>query len=182
MQIAVKDIGPSGHREIAEVPIADMPLLMELVRSEGIGFPVPVMVDIHLVRQEDSVVVTGTLDTCAALNCSRCLEETTASVHADIRIVFEPATADADALGEVVELTEADMERVPYDGDFLDLAAVIQEEVLAAMPLRPLCQTACKGLCPGCGANLNESACSCSNTPVDPRLAVLKNWRSDTES
>ncbi|MFH1985466.1 MAG: DUF177 domain-containing protein [Pseudomonadota bacterium] len=181
MLIKINSIDSVGRHEIAQVPIADMPLLMELIRSGGVGFPAPVTVDVFLMQPDEGVVVvSGTLDTRAVFDCGRCLEAAIVPVRADIRIVFKPVTAAAAAAGELVELTDEDMECVAYDGDTLDLAAVLQEEVIAALPLRPLCQPGCKGLCPECGANLNVSACTCSKTPADPRLAVLKSWRSDT--
>jgi uncharacterized protein len=40
--------------------------------------------------------------------------------------------------------------------------------------MKPLCQEACRGLCPECGTNLNSGACSCTSTWEDPRLAPLK--------
>ena len=181
MKIHVRSIGPSGRREVAELPIDALPLITDVSRSEGIGFVAPVSVDLVLTRQgEDAVVVTGTVSTLVAMNCGRCLEATTEAVRADIRIVFEPGPADAaEAIGDVVALTDADMERAFYDGDQIDLAPAIQEEVLAALPFRPLCREDCMGLCPECGANRNVSACTCSNPAVDPRLSVLKHWRSD---
>lgn len=180
MKVHVKNIDPSGRREVAELPVDALPLLMDVSRSEGLGFVAPVAVDLMLMRRgEDAVIVTGTIDTRVAMNCGRCLAPTIEDVRADIRVVFEPAAADTEeAIGEVVALTDADMEQILYDGDLVDLAPTIQEEVLAALPFRALCREDCKGLCPGCGANLNEAACGCAKT-VDPRLAALKHWRSD---
>lgn len=42
------------------------------------------------------------------------------------------------------------------------------------LPSKHLCSEDCKGLCPGCGRNLNTEKCVCSGKNIDPRLAVLK--------
>jgi uncharacterized protein len=50
----------------------------------------------------------------------------------------------------------------------------MQEQLYLSLPMKPLCQDACKGLCPSCGTNLNRGACDCSNQWIDPRFAALR--------
>jgi uncharacterized protein len=58
-------------------------------------------------------------------------------------------------------------------GDTVDLVELLHEELQLALPVKPLCTEACRGICPGCGAELNEEECTC--TPeVDPRWEILK--------
>lgn len=56
----------------------------------------------------------------------------------------------------------------------IDLEPFVREEMLLAIPISPLCKTSCLGLCPTCGANLNETICDHQNEDVDPRLSILK--------
>jgi len=56
----------------------------------------------------------------------------------------------------------------------IDLAPVLREYVLLEIPISPLCRPDCKGLCPICGNNVNESTCFHNDDSVDPRLALLK--------
>jgi uncharacterized protein len=56
----------------------------------------------------------------------------------------------------------------------IDLAPLVREEMLLAIPISPLCRADCKGLCPICGENLNETTCNHEDEAVDPRLSVLK--------
>lgn len=56
----------------------------------------------------------------------------------------------------------------------IDLAPVLREYILLEIPISPLCRPDCKGLCPICGNNLNESTCNHEEEPGDPRLAALK--------
>ena len=57
-------------------------------------------------------------------------------------------------------------------GDTLDLAAVLREELMLAMPSKPLCTVDCKGICAGCGAELNVAKCTCP-PKIDARWSAL---------
>lgn len=52
---------------------------------------------------------------------------------------------------------------------------LIREDILLSLPTKILCRDDCKGICPYCGANLNEKQCNCKK-PVDPRLEALKQF------
>jgi uncharacterized protein len=56
----------------------------------------------------------------------------------------------------------------------IDLAPVLRDYILLEIPISPLCRPDCKGLCPICGNDLNESTCHHEDDAVDPRLASLK--------
>lgn len=56
----------------------------------------------------------------------------------------------------------------------IDLEPVLREYILLEIPISPLCRLDCKGLCPICGNNLNESTCYHEDDTGDPRLASLK--------
>lgn len=61
----------------------------------------------------------------------------------------------------------------------LDIEEYIKDSAMLEMPARFLCSDNCKGLCPKCGQNLNNSRCSCDTRDIDPRLAVLKDYFND---
>jgi uncharacterized protein len=61
------------------------------------------------------------------------------------------------------------------DTEFVDLTEDIREAVLLAIPSFPVCSTSCKGLCPQCGANLNEGPCACRPPPDDNPWSGLEN-------
>ncbi len=62
---------------------------------------------------------------------------------------------------------------VPETG-LLDLEPLVREEMLLAIPINPICRLDCKGLCPICGGNLNETLCTHEDEEIDSRLSVLK--------
>ncbi len=56
----------------------------------------------------------------------------------------------------------------------LDLAELAGADILLELPTSMVCDEGCKGLCPECGANLNEGDCGCRPSAGDPRLAKLR--------
>ena len=65
-------------------------------------------------------------------------------------------------------------ERVVGENGFIDLAPLVRELGILALPIRPLCKSDCAGLCQECGQNLNEADCGCETDDIDPRFAKLR--------
>jgi uncharacterized protein len=69
---------------------------------------------------------------------------------------------------------DADIATQIDDHHILDLSEIVRQDLALALPMVPLCRTACKGLCSNCGQNWNEGDCDCETEELDPRLIVLK--------
>ena len=104
--------------------------------------------------------------------CARCLEPLKQHVEQRFDLIFRPAGADSDMAER--SISEAETEIGYYETSGLLLEDAVREQVLLSLPDRSLCREDCKGLCPHCGANLNETSCSCGEEQVDPRWAALK--------
>jgi uncharacterized protein len=115
------------------------------------------------------IVVTGELACKIRMQCSRCLDP----IEDTLRIPFEEhfrVVQDADAE------TNEDDDAVPVTDERLDLDPYLADEILVQLPFAPICKEDCKGLCPECGTNRNESSCGCRTVKIDPRLASLQDW------
>jgi uncharacterized protein len=64
-----------------------------------------------------------------------------------------------------------------YENETLRLDDWVSDEILLSVPIAPLCRTDCRGLCPQCGADWNESACACA-PPPDDRWGALAGFRA----
>jgi len=113
------------------------------------------------------------------LQCARCLEPVPQDIARDFELLYRPLGADAGR--DELSVTDAEAEIGYYQGEGILLEDVLREQVLLALPLKVTCREDCKGLCPHCGRNLNEEACSCSVPMEDPRWAALKEVRSRLE-
>jgi hypothetical protein len=69
---------------------------------------------------------------------------------------------------------KADLDRDFYTGETVNLESILREQVLLTLPLKPLCAETCKGLCPGCGTDLNQETCQCPAEESTSPLAILK--------
>ena len=104
-------------------------------------------------------------------HCARCLEEYPFTIAKDFSVVLVPR---GDDLPAGVELAAEELDLSVYDGDLVDLTPVVREQIILALPTRPLCREACQGLCAKCGANLNVERCRCPAAAGDPRFAALR--------
>ncbi|MGH7335448.1 MAG: YceD family protein [Candidatus Rokuibacteriota bacterium] len=126
-------------------------------------------VRLHVARDGIDVVVGGEINATVSQTCGRCLEAFPVTVQAAIDLRFMPRPVSADSL----ELSPDDFETDFYADDQLDLGAVVEAETTLALPMKPLCQPDCRGLCPVCGGNRNLITCACPERPSDPRLGGL---------
>jgi uncharacterized protein len=110
-----------------------------------------------------------------SLNCARCLEPLSQTVKESFDLIFRPLGVDGGAPDR--SISTSDTEIGYYQDGGLELEDVLREQVLLSLPVRALCRQDCKGLCPGCGRNLNSEACICE-TPSDPRWTTLADLRS----
>ena len=69
---------------------------------------------------------------------------------------------------------EKEEDFVVVTGGKLDIDEQLLEILEIEFPTRVLCKEDCKGLCPVCGADLNETTCNCNTKQIDPRLEKLK--------
>jgi len=123
--------------------------------------------------------VNGGLRGKMAIPCARCLEPVVREIKRDFDLLYRPLGADAGVEERSVSVTEAEVSY--YEGDGLLLEDVLREQVLLALPLKAVCNENCRGLCPQCGANLNQEPCSCKEEPEDPRWLALKDIRAKLE-
>jgi uncharacterized protein len=106
--------------------------------------------------------------------CDRCLGRASFPLDQKFDLFYRPLeTGKPD---EEVEIDEGEAEIAFYEDEGIDLADILREQVLLALPMQRLCRQDCKGICPVCGASRNESACGCSAKSADDRWAALKNY------
>ncbi len=126
---------------------------------------------VSLSKHGQDILVRGSLAGQMELACSRCLEPFTAPAAIDFDLLLVPGPPGASPEDE--ELSPTDLDLDYYTGEIVDLESLLREQIILMLPLKPLCDEACKGLCPHCGANLNREACQCKTETVDSPFASL---------
>ena len=140
-----------------------------------IAAPVTLRCEVRKNRQHYRLA--GRLRTTLELVCSRCLEAFPLAVDEGLEVLFLPH-AENTGEGER-EVEDEDLSTAFYRDQVLDLGQLVQEQFYLVVPMKPLCDQNCKGLCEVCGTNFNTGSCHCHPTWVDPRLAVLEQLKKD---
>lgn len=127
---------------------------------------------VDLTRTDKGIWAHGELQVATTLLCGRCLE----SVHLSLGFTFdEEYVPEEEIASELAADSEADISDLfIIDGSHtLDLSEAVRQYTVAGLPMKPLCREDCRGLCPQCGINLNDAACSCPKRPIGPRTNAL---------
>ena len=128
----------------------------------------------RLVKIYQEISFSGELQALLQVACTRCLNLFPYKIETEIKVHFIPLGKEP-SLGTETEIKETDIEQEIYEGGKVDLRGSVRDQVLLEVPLMHLCREGCKGICSGCGGDLNSRQCKCKNEEqIDPRLAVLK--------
>ncbi len=153
-------------REIIASPGSSIPFEYQLNLSDmnfGLSRCVkPIEVSGQIVNSAGVLTLSADLNYELSCICDRCAAEFIEKKQKDIEAVL------ADTLED-----EENLDFFLLDGDYADLDEIITTAFILGMDSRHLCKEDCKGLCPQCGANLNDGPCTCKKA-IDPRLAVLE--------
>jgi len=113
--------------------------------------------------------------------CSRCLVRYRHALREPFRIVLEPAAErvpsdpeGADALARYGLWLGDELDAGWFRGTEIDLTGFLQEVMVLALPVQPLCRADCRGLCPQCGTDRNTQSCDCEQVRSDSPFAVLR--------
>ena len=135
----------------------------------------PVSVDFKLVPEKDQVKLGGQMQTTVRLVCSRCLQNFVVELDENIELIllrFLPEDTP-----DEIDLRPQDLDTEFYDGVTIDLDLIVSEQIFLALPQQPICQSECRGLCSGCGADLNREACRCEKRETGSAFDVLQSLK-----
>jgi len=137
VKIEVRQIPPEGLTLSEEISAKDLDL-----ETEIISFQSPIRIEARVQRITNTLVLRLNINATMSETCSRCLAGFNIAVNKEFDLSY------------------------PLDKPtrFIELNPDIREEIIVDYPMKPLCRSDCKGLCPKCGKNLNEGGCTCGTT------------------
>lgn len=142
----------------------------ENLSYSDVGVTVHVWGTVKMLKTDESIWVQVSLDSQIPLECSRCLAQLELPVHTEFDEEYFPISSgytQERGLGDVDET-----QYIHYD-NILDLNPVAHQYLSMAVPMKPVCEDACSGLCMDCGINLNNNKCQCKTDKTDLRWAAL---------
>ena len=132
------------------------------------------------------------------LACVRCLDPFLMDLAEELDLLYLPQSlnvasaaeerfSEEDVTNRIAELSGRGLEREElavsfYRDEHIDLSRMIVEQIVLALPMKPLCKEDCQGLCALCGANRNLVSCDCAPEDTDPRWAPLKTLQKSRRS
>ena len=158
-----------GLSQIMDCPGASVTFSVNVDLSDlryGNCYPVdePVVATGTVRNTAGVLVMQGSLTTTIHGVCDRCAADFTADMEIPIDVVLVTELSNEENEDEWV---------FPLEGDNADLEDIVRTVFVLNFDSKLLCKPDCKGLCCGCGKNLNNEACTCQKE-IDPRFAALK--------
>jgi uncharacterized protein len=127
---------------------------------------------LRLQRTNRGILVSGELEAPVRRTCARCLEPFVESARVRISEEYVPSV-DPESGGAVERDAGDDAVQLIDEHNEIDFDPVLREEFALTEPMHPLCRPDCPGLCPECGARLDERHVAHAADDIDPRLAGL---------
>jgi uncharacterized metal-binding protein YceD (DUF177 family) len=171
---------------------------MGLEKSEVDGVVgTPVQISVDVTKEGRDYRVDGIIRTSLAMVCNRCLAPVAERIFASFNLrlteapVLEPtqpnlgvvlgrdeaslwkAEADDEARAEL-DIDLDDKLHFPKDQKELDLSKYLRDTIHLEIPAKSLCDSACPGLCLGCGVNLNTTVCRCGKSQKKQSAAAME--------
>jgi uncharacterized protein len=172
MKIRVDDIYPEPKELRFSESIETLNEVYAKSAVREYRFPPALAVDLTYYRAGRQLFFHGRLRGTLQAACGRCLQSFPVELNKEFEFILTPRPVNPGRGAE--ELNRDDLGLSYYSTEEIDLSPLISEQVILALPTRPLCAEDCRGICGGCGANLNAETCACSSSAGDPRMAIFR--------
>jgi len=129
--------------------------------------------NVSLNKFDSQIILDSEAGITADLICDRCAKEFKSVIKSNFKLVYLFRTHFDES-----EIEREDVVYLHPDVDKIDLDKDIRDYALLAVPMKRLCSDDCKGLCPKCGKNLNDSLCDCTEEIIDPRWELIQKLKT----
>lgn len=170
----IDEHGPQSYQATFDVAVDDL----ERDELASVG-SATIQANVKKGDLAEEYVADGTVSFTADLTCSRCAEPypiaNTSTFH--VRFRPRPEVSEENEEVEITDKEELDVEF--YSERAIPLRDLALEQIQLSLPMKPLCDESCLGLCPTCGVNRTRERCSCETSIVDERWGALKDIREE---
>ena len=143
---------------------------------DNLGNPeTPVELELAVERQGEDFHLSGWVRTRLTLVCDRCLGPAVVAVDGTFQVWLVPA--ERPGLNGV----ENEVLIFPPREQAVDLGGIVAETINLGLLPKTLCREDCRGLCPTCGADMNQQPCGCETRQADERWSPLLKIRQQME-
>ncbi len=161
LQVGLDQIPPEGLELALNIAPESLAALVA-TDSEPPVVRSPLLGRLRLIRlDEERLALKGAFEVEVEIPCDRCLGEIRAVLTGEVNEILDlvaPGGATAEDRAEDRDESDGILE---IRGGQVDLTPLLAEHFWLAWPFRFICRADCAGLCPRCGANLNDGQCRC---------------------
>ena len=125
-------------------------------------------------ESDDRVLLEGEVKTVISFDCDRCLENYQMDLDGKFKLNLEYVAGRMEETAEH-ECSPVEMDMLYLEEPEIDVFQILYQQIFLMVPEKHVCADECKGLCPGCGGNLNEKSCDCKKDLKPSPFDVLKN-------
>lgn len=170
--LTLADLPEQGRKiHVAEQAVWKDPLHEFTIQA---SISIPLTARLFLLPGPKGLLIRGDIRGRIQMPCDRCTRDVRIPLDAAFELFEAYSPEEQNGLG-----TEG-LIRFNQGKPELNAGELLWEQFLLALPIKPLCSKTCRGLCPKCGQNLNEGACSCTAEGSDPRMAVFRNLKIES--
>lgn len=172
MKLFFDDIPQSPKKISFSERVEDLNDIYAQRQIRDFQFPSSMEIELIYYRSGRELFFRGSFGGMVEAQCSRCLKPYAFRLGNDFEFILVPAAVQ---FGQKAgEISREEIGLSYYSAEEINLTPLIREQVLLALPTRPLCEENCRGLCSGCGVNLNDEGCVCAASAGDPRMAIFQ--------
>ena len=161
--------GPQSYSRTFNIPPA------EVDRGEIVNVgPVAITADASKGHLPGEYLVDGSSKFVGDLACSRCVEPYPFASSSTFHLRFRPRPELPQQENEELVIAPEELDTEFYTDRSVSLRDLALEQIQLSIPMKPLCEENCLGLCPQCGANRNRESCQCEGSIADERWGALR--------
>jgi len=180
VQLELKHIKGGQLEQDYSCDAGDFPDLMMLAEAGDSAYRSPIHLHLRFIQSGRMIEVAGHIQATLDLTCGCCLGTFEYELVEDFALTFVPEMEQPDLEAER-ELDPGELGLIPYREDRLELLTPVQEQLLMAVPMHPLCSTGCRGLCPDCGVDLNTTVCRCEKKMFNSKFGALAQFKDKAD-
>ena len=170
----IDEHGPQTYQGRFDIPAAEVDRGDDV---DGAGF-IEIEARVEQGSSEGEYFAEGTSKVQIDLNCSRCVEPYPFANTSSFHVRFRPRPAGSGEENEEIQIAgEEELDVEFYSDRKIPLRDLALEQVQLSIPMKPLCDEKCLGLCPKCGANRSSESCRCDEAVTDDRWGALRGIR-----
>lgn len=143
------------------------------LETQGVHLARPIEAQLRLTKLEPDYYLKGVLKFEVEQACARCAEDFQMGIEHPFELGLAHVTRGKETPADALSEESEELDICYFEGPEIDLAPILEEQVLLSLPYTAICKPDCKGICQTCGSNLNQGACRCPKYNPVSAFSVL---------